>query len=102
MNKNTCTVCLQGITNPICPECLARQVKHWLREKNPKLNNMIVDSFNYDEFITGTECMFCGKTMNLCAHCYSADIYEMLLEQAPNLTEEYLDLFNFQLREEVT
>ena len=85
-----CIVCQEGITNPICPECLAKEIKSW----RPGLSKLLAEpSFGYS---MDTECMFCGKEMNICAHCYSRDIYDTLVEKEPEIAEEFKELFGLR------
>ena len=93
-NENAiCVVCREGITNPICPECLAKEIKHW----RPELSRLITkQAYGYT---TEAKCMFCGEWMSICAHCYCRDIYDILIEEDPVVAEEFRDLFG--LREEL-
>ncbi|MBW2982455.1 hypothetical protein KY343_06255 [Candidatus Woesearchaeota archaeon] len=89
-----CIICREGITNPICPECLAKEIKYW----RPELET----SLAMPETSTGSvRCVFCGKGMNICAHCYSRDIYDLIKEEFPWLAEEFIERFDFGLREEL-
>lgn len=96
--QNVCVVCEEGITNPICPECLAREIKSW----NAKIWNTVPMVYG-DEFIDGgVRCLFCGKSMSICAHCYSREVYDSLTESGLEIAEEFMETFNYGLREEVT
>jgi hypothetical protein len=90
-NENAiCIVCREGITNPICPECLAREIKHW----KPGLSRILAKpAYGYT---MDTKCMFCGKDMSICAHCYCRDVYDILIEEAPEAAEEFRDLFGMR------
>jgi hypothetical protein len=88
-----CIICREGITNPICPECLAKEIGHW----RPELKSSMATPAS-----TGySRCMICGKGMSICAHCYSRDIYELIKEEFPWLAEEFIERFDFGLREEM-
>lgn len=90
-----CVICQEAITNPICPACLAKEIKVWLREKKPEWINKVVEPENN---MYGTKCISCGRGMSICAHCYSYDFYNYLLEEAPELAEEFLEHFNYDIR----
>jgi len=86
-----CIVCREGITNPICPECLAKEMRYW----KPGIG--LATPAHVDG--TGVTCMFCGTEFSICAHCYSRDIYEHIRDQYPDLAQEFLDMFG--LKEEL-
>ncbi len=90
-----CIVCREGITNPICPECLAKEIGYW----RPELKTSLATPAASAESV---RCMFCGKGMSICAHCYSRDIYDLIEEEFPWLAEEFIERFNFGLKEELT
>jgi hypothetical protein len=91
----TCIECQEGITNPICPECLAREMKSW----KPSLRIWDTDvSYEHGK----VRCIFCGKRMGICAHCFSKDMYSIIVEKYPELAEEFIDTFNYGLREELS
>ena len=90
-----CVICQEAITNPICPECLAKEIKTWLREKKPIWINSVTEP---KDFGYGSKCIFCGRGMSICAHCYSYDFYEYLLETDPELAEEFVEYFNYDIR----
>jgi hypothetical protein len=90
-----CIICREGITNPICPACLANEIKSW----RPGLSKILTKpAFGYS---TEVECMFCGREMSICAHCYCRDVYDILLEEDPRVAEEFVEIFNFDLRGEL-
>ncbi len=86
-----CVICREGITNPICPECLAKEIKSW----KPGLSKILTKpAFRY---ATDTRCMFCGTWMSNCAHCYSLDVYDILIEQKElEVAEEFGELFGLR------
>jgi len=98
--EETCVVCQEAITNPICPDCLHKEIEQWLLDKNkslvPKLRSYtgIFNSFRHE----GTGCVICGSDMKVCAHCYCSDIYELINEELREAdAEEFLFSFNFEL-----
>ena len=100
--EEKCVVCQEAITNPICPECLQREIEHWLADTMPSLVGEIrgcegiADTYSHDV----TECVICGKNMAVCAHCFCKDIYELLEQQLGGMAEEFLFTFNFELMRE--
>ena len=94
---SSCVVCEEVITNPICPDCLARQMKAWLGETHPELARTIDGGYVPGE----TNCLFCGQDMGICAHCYSKDVYEQLALSDESLAREFMARFDFQLRKKV-
>ncbi len=90
-----CIDCNDIITNPVCPECLATQMKVMVAEYDEKLAGDIVVCDVEGE----TRCMHCSKLMGLCAHCFSRDVYEQLAEKNESLADEFMARFDFNLRE---
>ncbi|HLC75083.1 MAG TPA: hypothetical protein VJH88_04485 [Candidatus Nanoarchaeia archaeon] len=95
--ENSCVVCEEVITNPICPDCLARQMRAWLSEVKPALAGTIDGGYVPGE----TNCLFCSKDMGICAHCYSRDVYEQLMLSDEKIAKEFMARFDFELRKEV-
>jgi hypothetical protein len=89
-----CIICQEGITNPLCPACLAKEIKVWLREIKPEIMESVVEPVTNSH---GIRCFSCGKGMSICAHCYSNDFYNYLKEEYPELAEEFLEHFNFDI-----
>lgn len=93
-----CMECMEGITNPICPECLAMEMEIWNKKLKP-----IITVPNYTTYNSkNVRCLFCGKIMDICAHCFSRSMYELIKEKYPDLAEDFIDTFNYGLREELT
>lgn len=90
-----CIDCNDIITNPVCPDCLAVQMRVMIAEHNPELAKDIVVCDVEGE----TQCMHCGKNIGLCAHCFSRDVYEQLAEKDEAIAEDFLSKFDFSLRE---
>ena len=89
-----CVDCQEIISNPVCPECLAMQMKIMVSETNSKLAKDISATHIDGE----STCIRCGNTMGLCAHCFSKDVYYQLLEKDENVAEEFLSRFDYELR----
>jgi len=87
-----CIECREGITNPICPDCLADSIKAWLRDKVPSLADELVTP----RFETGVKCIKCGNKMGICAHCYVNDVYDYFWNLTPMLATDFINTFNFE------
>jgi hypothetical protein len=90
-----CIDCGHTITNPICPECLTKQMQIMLSEKDPSLMGDISPPKIGGE----TLCLSCGQEMGLCAHCFSRDIYEFLKAKNSPAAEDFLAKFDFSIRQ---
>ncbi len=98
--EQKCIICDEAITNPVCPECLERQVMYWIADFKPELISILRDigssvkTFNH----SNTSCIICGSEMNVCAHCYCKEIYLWLIENKHvELAMKFLESFNFEL-----
>lgn len=98
IKDDSCLLCHEVITNPVCPQCLQAEMVHWLKERRPELLPELL-AFNAEPYFTGTKCIICGSSMNICAHCYSADVFLWLKDISKELAEEFMDCFNFELKE---
>ena len=87
-----CIECGEGITNPVCPDCIKQEIISW----HPELGKTLVTP----TFDSGVNCMFCGRNMSICAHCYSRDVYQYLITENTVLAEEFLETFDYGLKEE--
>ncbi len=83
-----CIVCQEVITNPICPECMKKQIRGW----HPSLGKSLV----VPKSETGVRCLFCGKYMGVCAHCYSEEVDDLIGRKRPKLQEEFRELFGLR------
>ena len=89
-----CVECDEIITNPMCSDCLASQMRTMVQEYRPELARKIRGFKVEGE----TCCILCGKNMGLCAHCFSEDIYEFLWDKDKLVAKEFLNRFDFDLR----
>lgn len=97
--EGKCVVCEEAITNPICPECLQREMEHWIADFNPSLAKDVKRySWDFDTYRhETTNCVICGDNMNICAHCFCKDIFELIEQQLEEKAEDFLYSFNFDL-----
>ena len=85
-----CIECQEGITNPICPECLAKEMESWNSDMKsilirPEDSDLDMNTDNYTA--DGVNCVFCGRPMSICAHCYCRDVYKFLAEKKPEMSD---------------
>jgi len=95
-----CLICYEAITNPICPECLEKQMMYWAHELQPSLASVLKRvGESVKEFdMKSTDCVICRRNMNICPHCYCKEIYSWLLENGYlDLAQRFLSHFNFEL-----
>ncbi len=91
-----CIECNQAITNPVCAQCLAEQMKVMVGEQDDLLAGGI-EAFPMDG---ETQCIICGRKMALCAHCFSKDIYLFLKDKKSPVAHDFLAKFDFELRKD--
>ena len=92
---NECIVCREVITNPVCIECIEREIQMWLYEVRPELIeelNRKTDEINLK--FGDTSCILCKDKMSVCVYCYINHI-QTWLEDHPYLINEFKTLFNF-------
>ena len=93
-----CVECDEIITNPICGDCLAKEMKVMIAE----YDSMLAETITGISIEGNTTCILCMKRMGLCPHCFSKGIYEYLQEQNKIVAKEFLNRFDFELRRELT
>lgn len=92
-----CVLCGEVITNPICIDCLKREMYYWFMDKNKNMVNLIRDmTRSFKEYTHDvTRCIICGKNMNVCAHCYVKEVSDLIKNKETR--EEFLLQFNYEL-----
>jgi hypothetical protein len=93
---NRCVECSEIITEPICANCLVKEMKVMISEYDLKLANKIT-GFNMPG---ETSCITCGSKMGLCAFCFSKDVYSFLKEENVDIAKEFMRRFDYGLRRE--
>ena len=96
MSQTSCLVCNEAITNPICSDCVGKEIEQWLSEKRPSLVEKFRDMGNINLDYASTLCIVCGSNMNVCAHCYCEDI-RYWLRDVSDLEDDFISCFNFEL-----
>ncbi len=97
MVESRCIECDHAITNPVCPDCLANEMRVMVQETRPDLAQNILGF----KMSGSTTCISCHQTMALCAHCFSRGIHDYLKEEDTVLANEFKARFDFDLRESV-
>lgn len=98
-----CLECSEPIYNPICPECISKAFKKWVK-KYPKyeqrviplLNKYLKSHKNFEDI--SQICVVCGKDSTyVCPYCFGSLIYELLKEvKVPKkILKEYMIFFHF-------
>ena len=83
-----CNICKEIVTNPICPMCMAKSIKAWLVQNNPKLANVIdsrLSIFDLSDDEEAVSCIKCGRPVNICMYCSSQEIYDWVKESNDEL-----------------
>jgi hypothetical protein len=103
MIKETCEVCMQPITNPICVGCYIKQIEAWLKDIHmtaiPRSviisqikKNMVFDSLNEEE------CVICRKdSVSICSYCFFKQVSIILhkMEVRAEFVDVFLASFNY-------
>jgi len=90
---NTCQVCMEVITTPLCEECAAEALKEWALSKGmPRLINSIDKTLVMfrDYPNTATRCVRCGRPVKVCNFCFSHEA----LGQIKHLHGRHEDMFS--------
>jgi len=98
--ESRCVVCDEAITNPICQECIGKEIQYWVFDRDPSLTWLFENKGNFrtESYEEGTICIFCGRKMNMCAHCFCSDILELIKDKNTEIGKEFEEHFNFELR----
>ncbi|MDO8740246.1 MAG: hypothetical protein Q7J54_01585 [Candidatus Woesearchaeota archaeon] len=97
-----CILCSEQITQPVCFNCLAKEMACWLDERNKALVPLLIGRASIFKVYKhkAARCIICKGNMNVCAHCFSMEIHDWLNESYPDIAEEFGEYFNFDLRTE--
>lgn len=94
-----CTICEEAVTNPICSECLAEQMRHWLKQRN-MTSEVVEDSLKIFKGLPEiSKCVLCGSNMTVCRHCFAKEVYDELKFTNPEMEEEFMRMFNYEIYE---
>ncbi len=103
-NSNSCRVCNESISDPICRDCYIKQIRILLNDLPIHLQdkeiilNMIKNEFLV-ETLNDTECILCKqKDVILCRYCFSKILVNILKEM--NFTEDLIESFGYNIIDE--
>jgi len=92
--EKNCTLCHYEISNPICIDCLKKQVSAYLGKKiniSHELNDIYNMFHSFNE--AKTTCIHCGAPVEVCSFCFYNKVYKVLKKKNFNLAEEFGRLF---------
>jgi len=98
-----CLSCGYNIVHPLCPECIAKGFKQWLKrfpkdeEKIRKRINKFLRAHRYYEGCS-KKCVSCGKqNVHICPYCFTEYLYKIIKEAGLGVRalSEFLFIFNF-------
>jgi hypothetical protein len=102
-NFYECPKCSEAITNPLCHDCLGKQISSWLafypdlkKKLSPKLKKYIQEVNN--EASSTMNCVACNKKKAaLCPYCFTEGIFNLFkrVNLNKNVLGEFLVYFNF-------
>jgi hypothetical protein len=99
LNSNSCIICQDSISDPVCRSCYLKQVKILLNdfEVHPIAKEIILRKIKRRfpvEFLNDTQCILCKKeNVSMCRHCFSVILIDILREL--NFTENLIEEFGF-------
>jgi len=96
MSNGSCTMCKEVITNPICPDCVQREIVTWLRDNDTsQIDNAKDLAMLFTTTTYSSTCIVCNRKMGVCPFCTTFQTKELL-----NLnTEDFDDTFGLRLYE---
>ena len=89
----TCLVCEEGISNPICGECLAQEITDLLAH-NTSVDGKDLASNLGTVKPAGNEkvrCVLCGRKISVCSYCMLNDMLDTIKDTNPSLKEAIED-----------
>ncbi len=97
--QETCAVCDEGITNPICAQCLEQQMQAFFGEKSGRPNLFIkrLAMMAMAQHAEASYCVVCSKAMGVCAHCFADGALHHVRAEYPELEEDFLLHFDYHL-----
>jgi hypothetical protein len=96
-----CSLCFEPITNPICPDCLTKELVVWLKDY-PRLSNRLLNRVRskLKPSKENCECIFCHNSdYSICPYCFTEIVLEELEKEKVSkpIILEFLRYFNFDL-----
>jgi len=90
MQESKCIVCEKTITNPICLNCLNKEVNVWLEEKGCNIGLTSKDAEP-----SPNNCILCSSNIDICPHCHVKDLSQTIKKEYPKLAEEFSEMFRY-------
>lgn len=96
-----CSLCFEPITNPICPDCLKKELKIWLKGY-PAFATTLLKRISSQLKPTRGDCLciLCHNTdYAICPYCFTEIVLKELenLKVSKQIILEFLRFFNFDL-----
>ena len=97
--EGTCVVCDEGISNPICAQCLEKQMQAFFGERLGRPNYFVkrLARIAMAQNEVASHCALCRKPMGVCAHCFCKEALKNVALESPELEEEFLLHFDYHL-----
>lgn len=107
MENETCQLCLQEITNPICASCYLKHARHWLRdfgltEGQADIAIKKIKEKLPEETLNEHECIICrnGK-LSVCMYCAFLKTSPIILRLGNKKHKQaFIDSSNFKIEED--
>ncbi|MBS1267073.1 MAG: hypothetical protein MAG795_01044 [Candidatus Woesearchaeota archaeon] len=97
--ETNCLSCEDSITNPLCVDCLKKQLLVWTYEKAPKLTSLVDNIMDQHIQETQTLCIFCGQQVKVCSFCVTTEMLSLIKQKNPDLVENFVNHFGFYIEE---
>jgi len=89
-------MCNEVVTNPVCMNCVEKEVEAWLSEVRPALVEELKAKTEEIEISFGdTNCILCNDKMCICTYCYTNHIFNWL-KKYPELIIEFRMIFDIK------
>ena len=104
LHKNSCIVCYEPITNPICRKCYIKQIGAWIKDLglNSMETKITLNQVKKDVpklTVPSSNCILCQKeNISLCSYCLFLKATHTLQKMnfPDNLINQFLEIFNYQ------
>jgi len=99
-----CSLCFEPITNPICPNCLTKELRVWLKDY-PAFRNRLLNRVakRLKPSKGNCQCIFCNNSdYSICPYCFTEIVLKELenLKVSKHIIYEFLRFFNFDLEKQ--
>ena len=103
-HKN-CLSCGNTIINPLCPHCIAKEFKEWIKS-HPEIEKETIHKLEHflkkSQKEIGENCAICNKKVYICVYCITNYLYHLIKEAGagPKILTEFLFMFNFDFKKQ--